>query len=542
MFAEGFYVGAVTLTGLLYANRFWSRRARHVRGTQIGIPGRVKASKHGFAWAGTLLPFQQARKHFLAIGSTGSGKTCLLRLLMQTVLPNINGNGSKRALIYDSKVDLLSLIAGMGCEPEGIHILNPLDARGVAWDLAADFNLNVFAHELAESIIPYDITKGGENAHFFLTPQQFITGIVESFNDRAPGKWTFRDVLNATRTDSRLKTVFAASPSTEDLLQHFRQESTYQSVKATLDTYLRPYRPIAAAWHRAAQAGRVISIRDWLHDGGILVLGNHPKAKAPIRRLNRLLFDEASKALRAEPGQASNDEQTWIFLDELQEFGKVDQLPELATTGRSKGVALVLGFPSIPGIDAVFGKEHARQIIGCAQNLAILHINSSQPDTQKWASEVLGKWEFRRKERGETVGFSGRYWSANSSSSLSERYQVQERWLPSQFAFDLPPTDSESGLTGLFRVKNRFFRRHIPGAELFGEKKKLPTSLRPPSEDFPDFVPRPKSDLFLEDWTQEDVERLGIPELAKVLQNRVTIPRTQLSLVKGGAPMLKSVR
>jgi DNA helicase HerA-like ATPase len=35
------------------------------------------------------LPADEATKHFLAVGTTGSGKTIVLRLLMQSALPDI---------------------------------------------------------------------------------------------------------------------------------------------------------------------------------------------------------------------------------------------------------------------------------------------------------------------------------------------------------------------------------------------------------------------------------------------------------------------
>jgi len=50
------------------------------------------------------------------MGATGSGKTVLLRRLMQTVLPQIGSSQARgrRALIYDSKKDMRSVLMGMG--------------------------------------------------------------------------------------------------------------------------------------------------------------------------------------------------------------------------------------------------------------------------------------------------------------------------------------------------------------------------------------------------------------------------------------------
>ncbi|MGV2342203.1 MAG UNVERIFIED_CONTAM: type IV secretion system DNA-binding domain-containing protein [Planctomycetaceae bacterium] len=50
------------------------------------------------------------REHFLAVGTTGSGKTVVMRLLMQSVLPEIGSGNDVRAVIYDAKQDMMSIL------------------------------------------------------------------------------------------------------------------------------------------------------------------------------------------------------------------------------------------------------------------------------------------------------------------------------------------------------------------------------------------------------------------------------------------------
>ncbi len=504
---------------------------RKVRGvgvqTKILDSPKMKTARlsEGFSFAGYPLGFDDARQHFCIVGSTGSGKTCLMRLLMQSVCYRMaKGPEQVRMLAYDAKTDLISKLAGMDeVTPEQIIVMNPLDARSSAWDLAADITSSYYAQEFADSLIPYDREKGGENAHFFITAQIFLNGIIDAFNYHASGKWTLRDILNVSRDTERLKALFASCPNTIELIaQHFAVEKTALSVKATMDSYLRPFRPIAAAWHKAERERPAISVRSWLNSSGkILLLGNNPKAKAGIQSLNRMFFAEASKAIRSIPGEAT-DQQSWIFLDELSELGELPTLKDLLITGRSKGAAVCLGFQDILGIDAVYGKEVARELIGQTQNGAFLHINPFAVETQRWASDCIGKWEFKRTERGHSTTEGG-----GESHSYNERYHIEDRWLPSQFETDLPSTDGTNGLHGLFKIRrgqiapgypevvHTWFRQHIKSSMLFGTEGDL-SRLRPKHAEIPDYIERPDEHMDLIDWNSDDYARLGIASLWQV--------------------------
>jgi len=72
------------------------------------------------------IPEASATKHFLFVGTTGSGKTLSLRMLMQSVLPTVESRDA-RALIYDSKQDMLSILEGTRLGSK-IYILNPFDS------------------------------------------------------------------------------------------------------------------------------------------------------------------------------------------------------------------------------------------------------------------------------------------------------------------------------------------------------------------------------------------------------------------------------
>jgi hypothetical protein len=489
-------------------------RERYLQGTKMqASPIPMEPSEDApFLWGGRFLPFSLACKHFLTVGSTGSGKTILISLLMRSVLQRITNPDSAdaRALVYDAKTDVLSILRGMGLPDEQILVLNPFDSRVTAWHMAGDITNPFQADDVAAVFIPP--SSNDANPYFDETARRFLTAIIEVFIERAGDQWTLRDLVLATSTSRRLKSIILSSPQTRDLREHFDPPKTFANVNASLNGHLRKFRSVAAIWHNAAE--RKFTIKDWLTSRQVLVLGNSPEAREPVQRLNSLLFTEITKALLSKSGRATSE--NWMFLDEFGDLGALNNLVELMKLGRSKGAAVVLGTQDIADIDDVYGKDRSRTILGNAQNLGFVHINSSQPETQRWASDVLGDLRFVRDEYAES---HSRSYPAGSSStrSVSHRHVSENLWLPSMFASRLPPTDDVHGLTGLFRVGSIFFEQHLPPNILFGDDGKW-NRVPEPDPSFPHFVEHKSRQVFtLPDWDLSDCHRLGLMDVPGIL-------------------------
>src|SRR5262249_54922479 len=160
---------------------------------------------------------------------------------------------------------------------------------------------------------------------------------------------------------------------------YFSKENTVLDVMSTVANKTDPYKAIAAAWARAEEK---ISLADWIEDEYVLVLGNSHVARPAIRAMNQVIFKRLSQLLLE---QTNNPHQrSWIFLDELRQAGKLDGLDSLAVEGRSRGVSLVLGTQDVEGLHAVWGKEHAEELLGMCAIRAFLRTESAK--TAHWAS------------------------------------------------------------------------------------------------------------------------------------------------------------
>ena len=150
-----------------------------------------------------MVPWEAADTHFCAVGCTRSGKTVTMRILMQCALGRIRPGSGHRALVFDAKGDVLSILHGMelGCEVKSLH---PMDLRGYAWDIAADVTDVNRLKTIAALLVP---EEDEPQKYFPRSARAILEGVLFAFIKRAPGRWDLEDVLlwwsNATRTSRR---------------------------------------------------------------------------------------------------------------------------------------------------------------------------------------------------------------------------------------------------------------------------------------------------------------------------------------------------
>ena len=500
---------------------FWRARSlrrpqvftQHLRGRRLRdtheVRQRLVPDRNGVRLGTCVLPQRIAYGHVAVVGATGSGKTILQRLLMQSALPRIGSGLGQRALVYDAKQDVLSLLAGMRVSAP-IHLINPLDARAAAWDMAEDVTSPASALQAATLLIPK--ATHDANPFFSNAARHLLHGVFLALILKAPRRWTLRHVILILRSESILRQVLGATETTRYLLQYCEQPTTFQNILSTVLTRLAPYEIIAATWDRTE---RRLSLRRWLQTESILVLGNDEDNRASLDTINQLIFKRLSELILAQPEvEPDSSRTTWLLLDEVRQAGKLDGLSALMTKGRSKGAAVLLGFQDISGLRDVYGKEVADELVGQCNTKAILRLNS--PETARWASQLVGSSEFieTRKSRSRSRNFRDMGLREGGSSGVSFSHHINKRdlILDSEF-LDFPETSPECGLTAVVvSPLTGAFRDHLTGAW-------LAEHLRPPDRDVTNFAARPESHQYLRPWSDQDALELGlssIPRLASL--------------------------
>jgi hypothetical protein len=455
----------------------------------------VNKGEPSLLWGGLPIPERSAVRHFLYVGASGSGKTTAIRMLMNQVLPTIQPTAKRRAFIYDGKGDMPKILSGMGLDCD-IFNLNPYDKRGVGWNISADMTRPQDAQQLAEMLYPDG--GGGSNERFFVDgARALIASIVMLFNELAPGRWTLRDIICAANLEaSDMRRLFDQVPRLKHDLQNVFTARSYSEIAVSVTVTLKKYGPVAAAWDYARRQGQEICLRDWVQSNSILLLPVRDEDTATLRPISALLLRRVSDLLLSLP--ESRDNRTWLFLDELADLGHITKIPDLASKGRSKGVAMVVGFQALAGLrdeKRGYGKEMTDQILGQFQSRAYLAMED--PETAEWASKCL-----REVERIVTL----KNWSPGKSvdnANQSEQLNTARVVTPSDL-LGLPNCDDQNGLHAYYDSSDyqAAWKYVMPGAS-------WRSGLEPRRKSEPEFIQR-VGNFQIEPWTELDRIRLHL--------------------------------
>lgn len=441
-------------------------------------------------WGGQALPAEVATTHFLAAGMTGSGKTTIIAALMKSVLPAIRDCPDLRAFVYDDKQEYYSLVHGL-VGPEHLITLNPLDQRGLAWDIAADVQDEAVARQTATILVPPD--PHASQPFFADAARDLVAAAMLALQHQAPGQWTFRDLLLACDSPRLLRALLVKTAAGRNVEQlYFGNRKTGSDIVATLRTKTQVYRPLAAGWDSAEER---YAVSRWVEDRKVLHLANDDQVPDVIGPVNAALVNRLGQLLLARPEGVTD--RTWLFFDELREAAQFGGVPSLLNRGRSMGLTLVLGFQSMDGLVARYEEPVAYEMAGECGCVAWLKLNTER--SCQWASEAIGsveQWEHKRS------------WSQEGLSASEERVE-RPLVTPSELR-DLPLPPRTGRLAGWYltpyagpyhRVLNR---RQVEALR----------PVRPLTDDgqpVADFVRRTPEQLVLRPWDQSDMARLKLP-------------------------------
>ena len=441
-----------------------------------------------------MLSFKEAIKHLMVCGISGSGKTLTIQMLLGSVLPKICPGSDQRALIFDVKQDVLSLLAGLklACP---VVTLNPFDQRGAAWHIARDIRGPANALQVATILVPSD--KNASQPFFTLAAQHLLAGVLLSLMQTAGENWTLRDVCLAMRSKQRIQQLLTRSSDGQELFEtYFSVAERGADILATIAAKMAPLEPIAAAWSRAET---MVSLRDWCEGAFVLVLAHSEATRSAMGAINRIIIQRASELILSQT--ESETRRTWIILDEVRMAGLLEGLPALMISGRSKGAAVVLGFQDVEGLRDVYGDRAANELLGQCSNISILRLAS--PATARWATDLFGQQE--RIDRRTSESSSSSTHGDSSGTTTSEQRVLRDAVIPSQL-LTLPLTTPENGLTGYHIIPSIGAYR----AKLSGEW--ITAHIGTPDPTVPNFLPRLEEDQYLTSWTSEDLKRLGLSE------------------------------
>ena len=456
------------------------------------------SDRRSYPWGGVPVSAKSALGHFVAVGSPGAGKTILLRALLRAALQQMQHGD--RCVVFDMKGDFWPFIrsqcGGGGFDPERDSMLiHPYCESTPAWDIAKDAG-TLDADAVCAGLLPADPTA--RNPHFVAGSRQLMAAVMAAFR-KLGGKWTLWDLVVACSSEQNMRRLERASGLSDITHRLSNKGDEKGSVLATVSTATYHLRVPAALWKQSFLRDERFSITDWIEGRGprVLVLGYHTSKEETIQPLIQALLSRIIADLLSGP-EHEHSPKTWVFLDELPLAGRIEKLSHFLNTGRSKGVATVIGTQSINmlNIPTLYPGTETPALLANPRNRAFLR--TSDNESAHWMANQIGK-----REAYEAGFSSSEGWSQQGGRSTQDGTDIrlQERFLihPDEFK-DTPSPDERTPLIGSFESFHGIWRHAIPPME-FPER---PTGGFPPrasSSDVPESLV----------WTEADLARLKLP-------------------------------
>lgn len=380
-----------------------------LRGTKIVSASKLKKlinepNKEQVIVAGLPMPTEIENLHILTVGSTGSGKSVLLRQLVFTAM--LRGD---RMIITDPNGDMLSKFW-----QERDVILNPYDDRSKGWSFFNEIRDDYDFQRYALSIVPRGKTAEAE-------------------------EWAGYARLLLRETARKLYSF--GNPSVYDLfkwttivspeeLKEFLTGTDAESLFVGAQKALASARFILAdklPEHKNMPTGN-FSLRKWLEDnnGGNLYITWREDDAVSLRPLISAWVDVLCTSILSLP--EDKNRHMWLVLDELASLEKLPSLIDALTKGRKAGLRLVAGLQSTAQLDDIYGREEAQVLRACFRSLVVLGGAKTDSKTCLEMSKSLGEHEVEREKHSESSG------SKESSSNKSTENVKESVVMPEEIA------------------------------------------------------------------------------------------------------------
>ncbi|NOR70360.1 MAG: type IV secretion system DNA-binding domain-containing protein [Methylomarinum sp.] len=356
--------------------------------------------------------------HCLLIAGTGGGKTTVLFPRIEAAIRR-----GDQVLLFDNKSDFTASLSSA----KNVILVAPWDARGWAWDVAADIQNRSDAEAFAAALI----LSSGDNPMWANAARNILTAIIIRAQREHPGKWTFQfitDVFSAGAPEIKA-TVEKYTPeysvSVEDMTG-----KTAQSVLLNLVSFLSPVFTLADAWARCPVKGR-FSIKRWLHNKGeeanktLLIQGNGAHEELQ-KSITQSIISSIKREVTSPRVSESTTRHVSIFLDEFPQLGKLEGFDNLVVVGRSKGVRLTIAIQDVSQLKEIYGNNITQTWLSNFSTLIVGKLGGA--DTTKYLSDLVGKRKIRRYQ--PSFSNDGQNMPSRTDQYVEEEVTVirQEEW------------------------------------------------------------------------------------------------------------------
>lgn len=370
------------------------------------------------------LPKQRELQNVLIHGMQGSGKSNLVKYLLQQIIAR-----QERSLIYDIKGEYTELFFD-----ERATLISPYDARSAAWDISQDINSLATAELFAEAVL----TESTGNDPFWINSARgVLKGVIAGLIKR--GKtWGWSEVNSV---------LFSSDEELHHWLSKYylqasqlikAEDKSSASIRSVIASQLSWIGEISELWKDADTS---FSLTMWLKENtkpALLIQGDL-SAPTLSSALVTAMMSVATGLVLSKPDNPN--ERIWFVLDELGNLNKSKALTSWLSLGRSKGCRTIAGTQVLSQIQSIYGDKDAETILSLFGNIVALKLGPSG-DSAEAASRIFGK---RRVE----------YITKSKNDKGEVSYSLQQETMPivpPEKIYNLPQPSLRRGIEGYMLI------------------------------------------------------------------------------------------
>ena len=339
-------------------------------------------------------------KHALIVGTTGVGKSTLIRQL----LPRLRARGG-RAIIVDLNGEFAAQFL-----TDGDKVFNPLDPKAIKWNPISEIRSPDDIDLVLKAAIPTGTSSEEEN--WLGYSRQFLRALMMRLNEAG---------------ELRL-----------ERLRHYVMDAGDKEVAAFLQEGENPYRvqannmastvkTITQNCVQSLDRGAVtseFSIRQWVRSGsGFIFITPRDRDRAAVTTLiNAFLNLAMAEALSPPTGKRYRP--ISVVVDELASFD-FDDLEGVLEKGRKFGLVAFAGIQNIAQLRKKYGPDGAATLLACFRTKIIF--NPGDAETAKRMAEEIGKQTIERLEVSHSKGAG--HGSTTQSWRREEKFAVSPEQL-----------------------------------------------------------------------------------------------------------------
>ncbi|OES24235.1 traM recognition site of TraD and TraG family protein [Alteromonas macleodii] len=392
----------------------------HVRGVTENTPKFVqdrvddmrkkdKRKKAQVKFCGFTIPDTFETQNFLLAGGPGTGKSGQISEMLHDIR-----RGKGRAIVYDRSGTFVETFYRPGKD----IILNPLDERGVHWDIFSECTTKFEFDEFASAFIP---DAKSSDPFWTLGPRAVFSALLYKESKKPhPSIEELINIILQMPLETMMKYVKwtdAASVISEGA------EKTASGVRASMAVYVNCLRLLR---ERSAQR---FCISEWVKDesneDSFVFITSNKENESVLRSLITAYIHIATKSILGMT--ESKTRRIWCFYDELPTLKKLEILQSSPAEARKYGGCFVFGFQSYPQMVDVYGENGMAALAGGCATALITRAN--EPKFAKWCAEYAGQNETAKASENLSFGHN----EVRDAVNMSKTRGMQDVVIPAQF-------------------------------------------------------------------------------------------------------------